>query len=138
MGVFYLRPVERPVVMLAGGTGLAPFLSMLKQLKQQGCDQPVQLIYGVTNDEDLVCLAELEALIAELPTASLKTVIANPDSDHPRKGYVTNHMADAPLNDGDVDVYLCGPPPMVDAVLGYFREQGVEPHGFYYEKFNAS
>jgi benzoate/toluate 1,2-dioxygenase reductase subunit len=47
-------------------------------------------------------------------------------------------MEDAPINDGDVDVYLCGPPPMVDAVLGYFREQGIKPNSFHYEKFTAS
>lgn len=139
MGVFYLRAVERPVLMLAGGTGLAPFLSMLEVLKEQTTSgQPVHLIYGVTNDADLVCVEALEDFAAEIDNFSFKTVIASADSDHPRKGYVTQHMDDAPLNDGDVDVYLCGPPPMVDAVLGYFKAEGVDPHGFHYEKFNAS
>jgi benzoate/toluate 1,2-dioxygenase reductase component len=41
MGVFYLRPVERPQLWLAGGTGLAPFLSMLEQVVEQGSDHPI-------------------------------------------------------------------------------------------------
>ncbi|WP_440878056.1 benzoate 1,2-dioxygenase electron transfer component BenC [Vibrio natriegens] len=138
MGVFYLRPVERPVVMLAGGTGLAPFLSMLEYLKEKGCDQPVHLIYGVTNDDDLVCVSALESFADSIPNFSFKTVVASEESDHPRKGYVTNHMEDAPFNDGDVDVYLCGPPPMVNAVLGHFESQGIKPNSFHYEKFTAS
>lgn len=138
MGIFYLRPVGRPVLMLAGGTGLAPFLSMLEDLKASGSSQPVHLIYGVTNNEDLVSVKELEAFAATVDNFTFKTVIANPDSGHPRTGYVTNHMEDAPINDGDVDVYLCGPPPMVDAVLGYFREQSIEPASFHYERFTPS
>lgn len=138
MGIFYLRPVERPVVMLAGGTGLAPFLSMLEQLKARGTDQPVHMVYGVTSDEDLVCVQALQAFADAIDGFTFKTVTSSPDSAHPNKGYVTNHMQDAPLNGGDVDVYLCGPPPMVDAVLGYFREQNIEPNSFHYERFTPS
>ena len=138
MGIFYLRPVGRPLLMLAGGTGLAPFLSMLEHLKASGSSQPVHLIYGVTNDEDLVAVAALEAYAADIESFTFKTVVADAQSGHPRTGYVTNHMEDAPINDGDVDVYLCGPPPMVDAVLGYFREEGIEPASFHYERFTPS
>ncbi|VFS72257.1 Benzoate 1,2-dioxygenase electron transfer component [Raoultella terrigena] len=48
MGSFYLRGGERPLLMLAGGTGLAPLLSMLHTLVQQGSTRPVTLVYGVT------------------------------------------------------------------------------------------
>lgn len=47
-------------------------------------------------------------------------------------------MADEALNGGDVDVYLCGPPPMVDAVREHFKQQGVTPASFHYEKFTAN
>ena len=138
MGIFYLRPVGRPLLMLAGGTGLAPFLSMLEHLQASGSSQPVHLIYGVTSNDDLVSVKELEAYAAAIDNFTFKTVIANADSGHPRIGYVTNHMEDAPINDGDVDVYLCGPPPMVDAGLGFFREEGIEPASFHYERFTPS
>ena len=42
------------------------------------------------------------------------------------------------LNDGLVDIYLCGPPPMVDAVRNYLSDQGVTPANFYYEKFSGT
>lgn len=138
MGSFYLRPVERPVLMLAGGTGLAPFLAKLEYMQAEGCEQPVHMIYGVTNDDDLVYLPVLESYTRTLKDFSFKTVVASEDSTHERKGFVTHHMEDAPFNEGDFDVYLCGPPPMVDAVLGYFREQGIEPSSFHYEKFAPS
>ncbi|MCT7654491.1 hypothetical protein MBH78_06125 [Oceanimonas sp. NS1] len=111
---------------------------MLEELRVKGCDQPVHLLYGVTNDDDLVGVEALQQFAADIDNFTFKTVVANPDSAHPHKGYVTNHMEDAPIGHGEVDVYLCGPPPMVDAVLGYFRDQGIEPHSFHYEKFSPS
>ena len=73
MGVFYLRPIERPILMLAGGTGLAPLLAQLEYIKAIGCSgQPIHLIYGVTNDDDLVCLAQLEKLAEELDNFSFR------------------------------------------------------------------
>jgi benzoate/toluate 1,2-dioxygenase reductase subunit len=42
------------------------------------------------------------------------------------------------LNNGEVDIYLCGPPPMVNAVATALRERGITPAGFWYEKFIAS
>lgn len=135
MGSFYLRPLTRPALFLAGGTGLAPFLAMLQQLAHMGCNQPICLIYGVTHDDDLVKLAALEAAAQALPHFSYLTVVADAQSQHPRRGYVTQHIPPAVLNDGEVDVYLCGPPPMVDAVTDYFARQNVTPANFYYEKF---
>ena len=38
----------------------------------------------------------------------------------------------------DADAYLCGPPPMVDAVRQYFKDAGTNPYSFHYEKFNPS
>ncbi|MCM2972421.1 benzoate 1,2-dioxygenase electron transfer component BenC [Larsenimonas suaedae] len=135
LGSFYLRPVSRPILMLAGGTGLAPMLAMLAQLQAQGCEQPVHLIYGVNQDDHLVKCEALDAFTEALPDFAYTTVVVDETSDHPRKGYVTHHLAAEMLNDGDVDVYLCGPPPMVDAVLTHFESLGQQPAGFYYEKF---
>jgi benzoate/toluate 1,2-dioxygenase reductase component len=138
LGSFYLREVTRPVLMLAGGTGLAPFLSMLAQLVEKGCDQPVHLIYGVNKDDHLVKVDALETLAAKLPTFTYSTVVVDEASEHPRKGYVTHHMDAEVMHDGDVDVYLCGPPPMVDAVLKHFDAQGIVPQSFHYEKFTPN
>lgn len=138
LGSFYLRSVTRPLVFLAGGTGLAPFLSMLDVLVAQGCTQPVHLIYGVTRDQDLVLVDQLEAYAQRLANFSFATTVADPETSHPRKGYVTHHLEPAMLHEGNVDVYLCGPPPMVDAVSDYMRDQNMTPANFYYERFIPS
>lgn len=137
-GSFFLRPVERPILLLAGGTGLAPILSMLEVMAESGTDQPVHLIYGVTKDEDLVETARIENLAAQLPTFTWMACVADPGSAHPHKGYVTSHITDKHLNGGDCDIYLCGPPPMVEAVREFLQAREVEPRQFHYEKFTPS
>lgn len=137
-GSFYLRNVVRPVLMLAGGTGIAPFMSMLQVLEENGSEHPVRLVFGVTNDFDLVRIAQLDALQAKLPWFEYRTVVAHPESAHARKGYVTGHIDNEWLNSGDVDIYLCGPVPMVDAVRGWLDSEGVKPTSFLFEKFSAN
>ncbi|MGF6289960.1 benzoate 1,2-dioxygenase electron transfer component BenC [Paraburkholderia youngii] len=135
-GGFYLREIGRPVLMLAGGTGLAPFLSMLDEvLKSGGSKYPIHLILGVNTDNDLVCVDQLERYAKLIPGFTYATVIADKTSAHPRKGWVTDHIEAAQLNDGEVDIYLCGPPAMVDAVSKYLKDQNVNPTSFHYEKF---
>jgi benzoate/toluate 1,2-dioxygenase reductase subunit len=138
MGSFYLRDADRPLLFLAGGTGLAPFLSMLEVLAQAGSQQQIHLIYGVTRDLDLVLVDEIAAYAARLPNFSFATVVADAASAHPRKGWVTQHMPTDMLASGAVDIYLCGPPPMVDAVRAYLKDTGVKPASFHYEKFTPN
>ncbi|WP_369977084.1 benzoate 1,2-dioxygenase electron transfer component BenC [Xanthomonas bundabergensis] len=138
LGSFYLREVARPLLMLAGGTGLAPFLSMLAQLEARGCAHPVHLMYGVTRGADLVLLERLQAFAERLAWFSYDTCVVDPGAAHPRTGYVTEHLPAHVLHDGDVDVYLCGPPPMVEAVRAHFRSIGLAPASFHYEKFTPS
>lgn len=137
-GSFYLRPVIRPILMLAGGTGIAPFLSMLQVLDESGSSQPVRLVFGVTNDHDLVSLAMLDAFKAKHDWFDYRTVVVNEASTHERKGYVTSHIDNDWLNDGDVDVYLCGPVAMVDAVRGWLESENIAPANFLFEKFSAN
>ena len=139
IGSFYLRDIVRPVLMLAGGTGLAPFLAMLDKLVAQGgSDQPIHLIYGVNTDADVVELERLDAFQRALPSFSYTVVVVADDSRWPKKGYVTHHLEPALLHDGNVDIYLCGPPPMVEAVAQHLRTHQIEPKSFHYEKFAAS
>ena len=138
IGSFYLRDIRRPLLFLAGGTGLAPFLAMLEEIGMSGSAHPIHLIYGVTNDADLVETDKLAAFAQAMPSFRYETVVAAADSGHPRKGYVTDHLPDSVLNGGNLDIYLCGPPPMVDAVRTYLADKGVTPANFYYEKFSAS
>jgi Oxidoreductase NAD-binding domain len=61
--------------------------------------------------------------------------VAAETSTHRRKGYVTAHIDSTHLNGGAVDIYLCGPPPMVKAVRGWLDRQGVTPASLHFEKF---
>ena len=137
-GSFYLRDVARPVLMLAGGTGIAPFMSMLQVLEEKGSEHPVRLVFGVTNDFDLVALEKLNELQDKFPWFEYRTVVAHEDSQHERKGYVTGHVDNEWLNAGEVDIYLCGPVPMVEAVRGWLDSAGVKPKNFLFEKFSAN
>lgn len=137
-GSFYLRPLIRPTLFLAGGTGIAPFLSMLKSLEMSGAHHPVRMVYGVTNDFDLIEVEKLEEVKQNHPWFDYRTCVATEDSQHERKGYVTGHVDNEWLNDGDVDVYLCGPLGMVDAVSNWLDSNNLKPSNFYYEKFTPS
>ncbi|HCC5837009.1 benzoate 1,2-dioxygenase electron transfer component BenC [Citrobacter farmeri] len=138
MGSFYLRHGERPVLMLAGGTGLAPMLSMLETLSAQRSPRQVTLLYGVTYDVDLVKTDVLDAFQSTLAGFRWLPVVADAQSRCPQRGFVTDHLSEAMLNQGDVDIYLCGPPPMVNAITTTLGERGITPAGFWYEKFIAS
>ncbi|NCT84073.1 MAG: ring-hydroxylating dioxygenase ferredoxin reductase family protein [Comamonadaceae bacterium] len=138
LGSFYLRDIKRPLLLLAGGTGLAPFTAMLEKIAEQGTPHPVHLIYGVTHDADLVEMDKLEAFAARIPGFTFTACVASADSAWPKKGYVTQHLEPTHLHDGEVDIYLCGPPPMVEAVSQFIRERGLQPANFFYEKFAAS
>jgi benzoate/toluate 1,2-dioxygenase reductase component len=137
-GSFYLRPMIRPILMLAGGTGLAPFLSMLLWIKDNPTDQPITLAYGVNTNDDLVELGALAELKAVMPNFEYFTVIVDKASGHSKLGYVTDHLSPGQLNGGEVDVYVCGPPPMVDGVRKWMSGVGVTPKNFLFEKFSSS
>lgn len=138
LGSFYLRAPKRPLLFLAGGTGLAPFMSMLDKLAGDGVEQPVHLVYGVTNDADLVKVDELEQYAKQLPNFTFTCCVADESCSYPNKGYVTRYIEPQHLNGGDVDVYLCGPPAMVDAVRQWLESQGIAPLNFYFEKFTGT
>ena len=112
---------------------------MLDKLVAQGdSDQPIHLIYGVNTDADVVALERLDSFKAALPNFSYAVCVVADDSRWPKKGYVTHHLEPTQLHHGNVDIYLCGPPPMVEAVASHLREQAIEPANFHYEKFAAS
>jgi len=125
--------------MLAGGTGLAPFLAMLDKIAAGGgTEHPIHLIYGVNTDRDVVETDKLKALTQRIANFSYAVCVVDANSEHPKKGYVTHHIEPAHLNDGEVDIYLCGPPPMVDAVAQHLRDVNVKSASFHFEKFAPS
>jgi benzoate/toluate 1,2-dioxygenase reductase subunit len=111
---------------------------MLEKIGSNGAEHPVHLVYGVTNDPDLVGVEELERYAKQLPNFTFTCCVADENASYPNKGYVTRYIGPEHVNGGDVDIYLCGPPPMVDAVRGWLESQGIAPLNFYYEKFSGT
>ena len=136
-GSFFLREGLGPALLLAGGTGLAPILSILRKMRSNS-SRPLHLIYGVNTDEDAVELDTLEHIANELGSLTWDYCVADPASSAVHKGFVTGLIKPEHLYGGDVAVYLCGPPPMVEGVRKHLDAAGVEPVGFYYERFALS
>ena len=136
-GSFFLREGQGPALLIAGGTGLAPILSILRKMRSNG-SRPLHLIYGVNTDDDAVELDTVERLANELGSLTWEYCVADQASSAVHKGFVTALIEPEHLYGGDVAVYLCGPPPMVEAVRKHIDAAGVEPVGFYYERFALS
>lgn len=140
LGTFYLRHLERPLLLVAGGTGLSAFLGMLDELADAGgCGQPVHLYYGVRQAADLCELERIAAYAERIPGFRFTPVIS--DDDGPwdgKRGYVTEHFEAGELREASFDMYLCGPPPMVESVKDWLQAQGLENGRLYLEKFTQS
>lgn len=142
-GSFHLRQVVRPVVLVAGGTGLSAILAMAEELAANAdggtSGLPVHLLYGVTAVEELCKLDELESLTRRVPGLQVRTIVARADEnwDGP-VGFVTDLLDDDILNGGDADLYLCGPSAMIEATRSWLDDHDAQRAGLYYEKFVSS
>src|SRR3954453_15904366 len=134
-GSFFLRESDAPLLLLAGGTGLAPILAILRTLAAGNSGRRMHLVYGVTTDDDLVEMDAIAQLAGSIDGLTWDYCVADKATKAPNQGYVTGLMGPEHVHDGTAAVYLCGPPAMVEAVRTYVGELGVTPLGFCYEKF---
>jgi CDP-4-dehydro-6-deoxyglucose reductase len=127
LGTFVLREESpRPILLVGGGTGFAPLKAMLEHAFHCGIDRPITLYWGVRSRRDLY-LPELPARWAEQhPQFRWVPVLSQPDADWTgRTGWVHEAvLADQPAL-ADHDVYLSGPPPMVEAGRAAFEAAGL-------------
>ncbi len=139
-GAFYLREAARPLVMVAGGTGLSALLGMLDALAARGgAGQPVRLYHGVTNARDLCELERIRAYADTIPGFSHEIVVMNPSPDWAGKtGLIPDHLDRAALEAAPFDMYLCGPPPMVEAIRGWLEDARIAHGRLFFEKFSDS
>ena len=139
-GRFYLRPVDCPVLMVAGGTGLAPMLSMLDTMVDEGeTAEPVRLLYGANGADELFALDALADYAAKGLTVTTETcVVDGAGSWSGATGHVTSLLGREMLNGGNCRVYLCGPPPMIDAAESWLAAQSFDLSRVHAEKFVAS
>lgn len=115
-GSFFLRDEPRPRLFVAGGTGLAPFLSMLRLISEhpEHSKYPTTLVMGVRTPGHLFARAELDQLCARLPNLDVRFASEKDATSECYAGYPTDLIKDLGLQ-RTTRVYLCGPPPMVDA-----------------------
>jgi naphthalene 1,2-dioxygenase ferredoxin reductase component len=127
LGSAYLRRKhEGPMLCVAGGTGLAPILSILRGAVAQGMKSPVHLYFGVRSPRDAYGLTWLDQLKRDHPSLTVHVVVTsggNPATQ--RCGLVTDAIAQ---DHGDLTgwrAYLCGSPPMVEAATVVARRLGI-------------
>ncbi len=140
LGTFYLRHVDRPLTLVAGGTGLSAFLGMLEQMAAQGgCGQPVHLYYGVRTPQDLCEVARIEAFSGQIPGFQFIPVISEREAVwEGHRGYIVDHLDARALSEVPSDVYVCGPPPMVESIKDWLQAQALPAVRLYFEKFADS
>jgi propane monooxygenase reductase subunit len=132
-----------PVICVAGGAGMAPILSILRQLGETASPRPVRFYYGARTASDLFYLDEIAEIGKGLVdfgfVACLSESMEGPATATVRveEGNVTDVVARHEGDIGKTEVYLCGPPPMVDAALALLESQAVPKDQIFYDKFTS-
>ncbi len=113
-GTFFLRDEDRPRLFVAGGTGVAPFLSMMRSMADRPPAQRTTVVIGARTPGHLFAMEELRSLGERLAGVDLQVVVEQDARDGCHQGYPTDLIPRLGL-DPATRVYLCGPPPMVEA-----------------------
>ncbi|NIF77589.1 2Fe-2S iron-sulfur cluster binding domain-containing protein [Paraburkholderia sp. Cy-641] len=140
LGTSYLRRThDGPIICVGGGTGLAPVLSITRASLEAGNRRPVHLYFGVRSEEDLYGAQTLADLQRRYPNLLVQIVVASgPAQEGHRAGLVPDAIAaDWPGADDLLDFrgYVCGSPPMVDAVTAALVARGLDPSRIYADAF---
>lgn len=140
-GIFGLKENGfTPRYFVAGGTGLAPILSMVRRMHEWDEPQTSVIYFGVNTEEEVFYKEELERLQAEMPTLAVRICVWKAsDSWTGEKGSVVDILRRDLQGTGvKPDLYLCGPPGMVDATYAVCAEVGIPKEKIYLEKFLPS
>jgi propane monooxygenase reductase subunit len=141
-GVFTLREKsERPLLFIGGGAGMAPILSLLRAMADSGTTRPSVYYYGARGPRDLFHLDELAELERRLPNFRFVPALSHCGDDEDwsgERGLITDVVTRLHQEIGEVDAYLCGPPPMVDAAIAMLDQGGVPEAQVYFDKFTTT
>ena len=140
LGTAYLRrKYDGPIVCIAGGTGLAPILSILRGMAEAGMRNPVHVYFGVRSSADVYGVGWLDELRDALPELTVHIVVASAQADDPyRTGVVTAAVDEDWSSMSGWRAYVAGAPVMVEAASILLRQKGVEPDHIYADAFYAS
>jgi NAD(P)H-flavin reductase/ferredoxin len=140
-GDFVLRESSAPMLCIAGGSGLAPLLSVLRgALQSLRRPREVTLVFGARTRQDLYMLDAIEALRREWPVRfDFVPVLADepPDSAWAgRRGMIAGQLAAVcGASHGAQQAYLCGPPGMIDSCVDALKSAGISESDIHCDKF---
>ncbi|KFG93416.1 monooxygenase [Burkholderia paludis] len=137
LGTFHLRGGDAPMVCIAGGSGLAPLVSVLEHARANRIKRECTLLFGARTQGDLYQLDAIRNIAGNwqgnfrfIPVLSHEPL----GSDwRGARGLVTDHIE--PGFCAGAEGYLCGPPVMIDAAIASLAKQGVPIDKVFYDKF---
>lgn len=137
-GDFYLRDSSRPIVLIAGGSGMAPMKAMLAEMQEHNIHRIVRYFFGACTRRDLFLVDEMQALERSLPDFRFIPALSQPLPDDQwtgETGQITDvldrHM-DTPYHG---ETYLCGSPAMIQAAVTILKKKGVAKERIFYDTF---
>jgi len=133
---------DAPRRFVAGGTGVAPMFSMLRQMAVTNEHNESRLYFGVNRESELFAVDELKTLQENLPGLTVELCVWKPESDwdgfagSPADIFKRDLVEDIRLGI-EPEVYLCGPPGLVDATESVAKEAGLSQKNIFCERFVA-
>jgi CDP-4-dehydro-6-deoxyglucose reductase, E3 len=145
LGTFVLdEESERPRLFVGGGTGFAPLKSMLDHLLEKGLDRPHHLFWGARDVTGIyapewLCDFSAKAGARFLFTPVLSEVAAPEAAGFPsRTGWVHDAVCEVYPDLSGFDVYMAGPPPMINAARARFLAAGLPEDRLFYDSFEPA
>lgn len=136
-GAFIFRRPLSDSILVATGTGIAPFRSMLLDRLPQEPKHRFTLIFGVRHEYGLLYRDEWEALAGQYPNFDFRPTLTRPGPNWTgATGRVQGHLLEALGDRRDVDVYICGLKEMVNDVRALLKEKGVDRKRIIYERYD--
>jgi benzoate/toluate 1,2-dioxygenase reductase subunit len=141
MGSFILHPGRAPQIFIAGGTGLAPILAMLDEIRYRPGPRPRMLLsFGCGSEREFFYREEIELRRWWMP--ELRVILSADQVDNSESGLLQGTPVAAlsaeRIDDPQTAAYLCGPPPMIEAARRRLLQMGAAPERIYAEQFVAS
>ena len=140
MGEFYLREGQGEIIMIAGGSGIAPIVSILWETADKQISRKITFFYGARAMKDLFYLKKMEEFEEKIPDFTFVPSLSNPDPGdnwQGKTGWVTEHVENY-LKDkdtSDMQAYLCGSPGMVQASVSILEKYGMKSSNIFYDPF---
>jgi hypothetical protein len=144
-GHFFIDPDPNvPAVLVGGGIGITPMMSMLRWCIAQQPQRLVHLYYGLRNSREHAFKRLIEEMAAAHPALKLNVVYSRPcDSDlqgrdYQHQGHVDLDLLRRTLPHGRHQFYVCGPPALMQTLVPALAEWGVPVSDVHYEAFGPA